>query len=290
MEFLDDVSGWHTVMVDGGFREGLTTVGIGGSWEDICTITFDGTSMDATVHHDVLSYENVTTDLGAYKAYKIHRVITIPDLGGIVEDATIWFVPYIGVVKGEYIVDNDPSDIDTEVLASMKIKKDIADFDGDGTSDLAGITSADQIYYTTDLQNWTYIPGVLAQQVVGDFNGDGHSDLGGLTSTGQIYYTTDLQTWNDIPGVLAELLPVGDFNGDGHSDLAGITSGGQTYYTTDLLNWTYIPGVLAQWVVGDFNGNGSSDFAGLTTGGQIYYTTDLQNWTYVPGLLSELVE
>jgi len=163
------------------------------------------------------------------------------------------------------------------------------DFDGDGHSDLVGITSANQIYYTTDLQNWVNIPGVLAQRVVGDFNGDGYADLAGLTSAGHIYYTTNLQTWTNIPGMLAELLPVGDYNGDGQSDLAGITSAGQLYYTTNLQTWTYLPGVLAKWVVGDFNGDGHSDFAGLTSTGQIYYTTDLQNWPQIPGVLSQLV-
>jgi len=82
----------------------------------------------------------------------------------------------------------------------------VGDFNGDGHSDLAGLTSTGQVYYTTDLQTWTYVPGVLAQWVVGDFNGDGHSDFAGLTSAGYIYYTTNLQTWTNIPGVLAELV------------------------------------------------------------------------------------
>jgi hypothetical protein len=61
------------------------------------------------------------------------------------------------------------------------------------------------IFYTTDLQNWTQIPGVLNQLVVGDFNNDGRSDLAGLTTNGLIFYTTDLQNWTKIPGVLQEL-------------------------------------------------------------------------------------
>ncbi len=123
----------------------------------------------------------------------------------------------------------------------------LSDFDGDGLSDLAGLTSDGLIFYTTDLSTWAQIPGVLNQLVAGDFNGDGSSDLAGLTSDGLIFYTVNLSTWTQIPGVLDQLV-VGDFNGDGISDLAGLTSDGLIFYTTNLSTWTQIPGVLAELV------------------------------------------
>jgi len=39
----------------------------------------------------------------------------------------------------------------------------IVDFDGDGTSNLAGLISNGLIFYTTDLSTWTQIPGVLSE-------------------------------------------------------------------------------------------------------------------------------
>src|SRR4030067_916697 len=111
------------------------------------------------------------------------------------------------------------------------------DLDGDTFSDLAGLTSAGTVFYTTDLQTMTQIPGVLRQLVSGDFNGDGQSDLAGLTSDGKIYYTTTRSTWTQIPGVLNQLV-VGDYDGDGSSDLAGLTSGGLIFHTTNLSTWT----------------------------------------------------
>jgi hypothetical protein len=39
----------------------------------------------------------------------------------------------------------------------------VRDFDGDGLSDLAGVDSVGNIYYTTDLLHWTKIPGVLTE-------------------------------------------------------------------------------------------------------------------------------
>jgi hypothetical protein len=163
-----------------------------------------------------------------------------------------------------------------------------SDLDGNGTDDLAGLTAAGGIYYSTNLSTWTNITGVLAQLVVGDFNGDGRADLAGLTSAGGIYYSTNLATWNYIPGQLNKLV-VGDLNGDGRADLAGLTSTGGIYYSTNLSTWTNITGVLAQLVVGDFNGDGRADLAGLTSAGGIYYSTNLTTWNYIPGQLNKLV-
>jgi len=165
----------------------------------------------------------------------------------------------------------------------------IVDFDGDGSSDLAGLTSNGLIFYTTNRSTWTQIPGALNQLVVGDFNGDDLSDLAGLTSNGLIFYTTNRSTWTQIPGVLNQLV-VGDFDGDGTSDLAGLTSNGLIFYTTDRSTWAQIPGVLDQLVVGDFDGDGSSDLAGLTSNGLIFYTTNRSTWTQIPGVLEQLVE
>ncbi len=162
------------------------------------------------------------------------------------------------------------------------------DFNGDGETDMAGLTSTGLIFYTTNRSTWRQIPGRLDQLVVGDFDGDGLSDLAGLTSDGLIFYTTDRSTWTQIPGVLEQLF-VGDFNGDGISDLAGLTSNGLIFYTTNRSTWTQIPGVLEQLVVGDFNNDGRSDLAGLTANGLIFYTTNLSTWTQIPGVLDQLV-
>jgi hypothetical protein len=227
--------------------------------------------------------ENVTTPLGTFFAYKLHAVqsVTVPVYGTITRDEYGWFVPYLGIVKVE-------EGGDSEELTSLKIKKEINDLGGDGSSDLPGLTSGGAIYYTTDLQTWTQIPGVLSQLVVGDFDGNGFSDLAGLTSVGTIYYTTNLSNWAQIPGVLNQLV-VGDFNGDGNSDMAGLASDGSIWLTTDLSTWTQVPGVLDQLVVGDFDGNGSSDLAGLASDATIWFTTDLSTWTQVPGALDQLV-
>ena len=232
----------------------------------------------------VIGQEDVTIGLGDYYAYKVHAVqsVTVPGYGAITKDEYGWFVPYLGIIKVE-------EGGDSEVLTSLKIKKGIADLNGDGKSDLAGINSANNIFYTDDLSSWTIMSeGTLQQLVWGDFDGDGLSDLAGLNSANNIFYTTNLTSWNHIGGELTQLV-VGDFNGDGKSDLAGINSLGEIWYTTDLTNWTQIFGNLTQLVVGDFDGDGLSDLAGINSAGDIWYTTDLANWTNIPGKLTQLV-
>jgi hypothetical protein len=81
----------------------------------------------------------------------------------------------------------------------------VGDFNGDGRADLAGLTSAGGIYYSTNLATWNYIPGQLNKLVAGNFNGDTYDDLAGLTNAGQIYYSTNLNTWTNIPGTLSAL-------------------------------------------------------------------------------------
>jgi hypothetical protein len=103
-------------------------------------------------------------------------------------------------------------------------------------TDLAGVTSWGQIFYTTDLANWQTCPGTLSRLTCGDFDGDGVDGLAGVTSDGSIYSTNDLFNWYQIPGKLSQIIAA-DVNGDGKDDLAGLTSGGQIYYTTDLAIW-----------------------------------------------------
>ena len=81
----------------------------------------------------------------------------------------------------------------------------VGDFNGDGRADLAGLTAAGGIYYSTNLATWNYIPGQLNKLIAGNFNGDAYADLAGLTSTGKIFYTTSLSTWINVPGTLSAL-------------------------------------------------------------------------------------
>jgi hypothetical protein len=161
------------------------------------------------------------------------------------------------------------------------------DFDSDGyNDDIAGLDDKGKVWYTTNLNTWTQIPGTLTKIICGDFNSDGYNnDIAGLNAKGRIWYTTNRSTWTLMPGTLEEIIN-GDFDSDGYNDdMAGLNAKGKVFYTTDLSTWTFIPGTLTEIINGDFNSDGyNDDIAGLNAKGKVFYTTNLSTWTLIQGI------
>ena len=124
---FDDILGtlrWFPVVVLSGLRMGFNPIIVGASWTDNdVPATFDGTQITVTAQNSVLGQAPVTDGSGrTYTAYQVRRVLTVPQLGGVVEDKTKWFVPYLGVVKQEEVIVDTPGEIiETEVLTSANI-------------------------------------------------------------------------------------------------------------------------------------------------------------------------
>jgi hypothetical protein len=116
---------------------------------------------------NVLNYEDVTVPLGTFKAYKVQRVITIPLLGGTVENLTRWFVPYVGVVK--YVYNIGIGDVDTEVLTSMKVNRSSADFNNDLKTDIVwrNKSTGENAIWLMDRLLWTSTAFLPAQSDTG---------------------------------------------------------------------------------------------------------------------------
>ncbi len=167
------------------------------------------------------------------------------------------------------------------------------DFDGNGLSDIGGISAAGKIWIRTNLLPgglWTQVRGTLAQVVTGDFNGDAVSDIGGVSAAGKIWFTNDLGTnWTNITGTLAKMV-TGDFDGNGTSDMAGLSAVGKVWFRTDLGLaglWTEVSttlsGPLTQLTTGNFNGAGISvELAGVNGLGQVFFTTNMSSLTEIP--------
>jgi hypothetical protein len=132
----------------------------------------------------------------------------------------------------------------------------VGDFNGNGTSDLAGLwvtnpsdqwwvasTAASGSGATATNAMWTQWGNVPWTNVMAaDINGDGKSDIIGRVASGQFAgqwyvaisngtgFTTSLLdtwdtsiSWNDVV--------VGDFNGDGKMDIAARTGSGSWYFS-----------------------------------------------------------
>jgi hypothetical protein len=242
-------------------------------------ITFTGTA-------SVVSFGDVLTSLGTYKAYQIHIDATVLDNSQNVIHVTnedYWFTPYIGQVKWQ-----DPEE--SEVLSKLSLKNRGVDFNGDGKPDLLWRhTSGRTTIWYMDGATWNggyadVVPTVSDPNwsIVGvaDFNGDSQPDLlwrdasSGRTT---IWYMEG-PTWN---GGYADVLPmvsdpnwsivgVADFNGDSQPDLLwrDASSGRTTIWHMEGPTWNggyadVVPTVSdPNWsIVGvaDFNGDSKPD-------------------------------
>lgn len=156
----------------------------------------------------------------------------------------------------------------------------VADFDGDGRSDLAGYAGSGKWHVVLSTGSafagplWDGPPSDIAQTITGDFNGDGLTDLGtyiagtGLwnvcLSTGSNF---SCRSWQGHAGGHVDNL-VADFDGDGRSDIARHLGGGlwevclslgSTFQCGRWTGGTNIEG--SKNVIGDFNGDGRADLA-----------------------------
>jgi autotransporter-associated beta strand protein len=177
----------------------------------------------------------------------------------------------------------------------------VADFNGDGKSDITGRWLQTGQWWTSvsngtslNTTEWaTWSAAVTWEDVkVGDFNGDGKSDIIGRfgaagqwwtgASTGSAFTTSLWDTWAaDSPNVTWVDVQVGDFNGDAMADITGRWLQSGQWWTslsngagfTHTLWTTWNPNVT--WVdvkVGDFNGDGKADIVGRWLQGGEWWT------------------
>jgi hypothetical protein len=281
LEFLED-SIWNTVTITGGIRDGIFPIVVGGFFTDVTTGLMTGGEYNGVINITsqvwVLSYENVTVPLGTYKAYKVRRVLTIPQLGGVVEDLTRWFVPHIGVVK--FLYNYSAEDVDTEVLSSMRVKKSIIDVDADGKHDITIYRSGNGMWFIMPSGGGTpYGVGwggdATDRPVPRDYDGDGKADIAVYRSgTGGWYI---MPSGGGAPygagwGGNATDRPVPrDYDGDGRADIAVYRSATGIWYIMPSggggpygVGWG--GDVTDKPVNRDFDGDGRPDIGVYRTG------------------------
>jgi subtilisin family serine protease len=172
------------------------------------------------------------------------------------------------------------------LLQSLNKPKNL-DINRDSIDDITGVAPDDKIWYTTNRESWSNIPGHLIQLATGDFDGNGSGDIVGIAWDKLIWYTTDKKSWTNIPGWLNRVA-TGDINGDGLYDIAGVAPDLKIWYTTDKRSWTNIWGWLSSMTCDDINGDGADDIVGISADNLIWYTTNKRTWVNVPGWLSSL--
>src|SRR5438094_2343268 len=255
-----------------------TATGVQGS----TTFTLNYTSASTP-----LAIETVTVPAGTF-TNAVHVRLTINYSGVVNYSVTLddWLVAGVGSVR-EVSTDTNSTTTTTWELRSYAIRRPLADFNGDGHSDVLWrntLTGENYLYPMNGTQilagegylrtvadpNWT-VAGI------GDFDGDGKADiLWRNTSTGQnyIYFMdgTTIKSEGLIRTVADQswrVAGIGDFDGDGKDDILwrNGTTGENYVYPMDGLSIKPTEGYLRtvadqSWRIagiGDFDGDGRSD-------------------------------
>ncbi len=167
------------------------------------------------------------------------------------------------------------------------------DFNGDGRTDLAGLSPSDGRWRVllatpdgfTEPQVWgQWSTNVsFGDIVVGDFNADGRDDVAARANTGTWvvglsdgtqFATSGFGGWSTTAGF--GNVQTGDFNGDGRADIAGLAangtwvvglSDGSRFAMSSFGIWSTTAG-FGNIQTGDFNGDGRTDVAALSASGK----------------------
>ncbi|WP_181871401.1 FG-GAP-like repeat-containing protein [Sphaerisporangium album] len=174
----------------------------------------------------------------------------------------------------------------------------LADYDGDGKVDIAGIAGSDLwIHRNTSTPGNFSTTGVfvstgwrtVSKFMGGDFDADGKSDIIGFnggdelmiwrsTSTATTFSFAAYKSLGTGWGIFTQFLPLADYDGDGKVDIAGIagsdlwihrnTSTPGNFSTTGVFvstGWR----TVTKFIGGDFDADGKSDIIGFNGGDEL---------------------
>ncbi|RCG27877.1 VCBS repeat-containing protein [Sphaerisporangium album] len=184
----------------------------------------------------------------------------------------------------------------------------LADYDGDGKKDIAGIAGSDLWIHrnTSTPGNFstqgTFISsgwGTVGKFMAGDFDADGKDDIIGFnggdelmiwrsTSTATTFSFAAYKSLGTGWGIFDKLLPLADYDGDGKKDIAGVA-----YSDLWIHRNTSTPGnfstqgvfVSSGWLTvskflgADFDADGKSDIIGFNGGDELMIWRSSSNAT-----------
>jgi hypothetical protein len=118
----------------------------------------------------------------------------------------------------------------TAFLNWCALKTAIADFDGDGTTDVSVYRPSNASWYVKDQFSLFYgLPGDTP--VPGDYNGDGITELAVYRPSNSSWYVKD--QYSGFYGLPGDIAVPGDYNSDGTTDIAVFRPSNGSWYVMD---------------------------------------------------------
>jgi hypothetical protein len=151
-----------------------------------------------------------------------------------------------------------------------------ADFNGDGSDDVAVYRPANGTWYISTLGNFRF--GEAGDVLVpADYNGDGRADVAVYRPSNGTWYIST--RGNFAFGEAGDIPVPGDYNGDGSDDIAVYRPSSGVWYISTRGNFTYgeagdIP------LPADYNGDGRDDIAVYRPSNGTWYISTRGNFVY----------